>query len=258
MVDTLLEYAILEGASDIHVEPTEKDLVIRYRTDGVLREVMNLPKNTQPGIVSRIKILSNLKLDEHRLPQDGRFKIVTAEHNISFRVSIIPTSDGEKVALRLIDEKSQTLTLKQLGLGDSNLEKVERNIKKPHGMLLVTGPTGSGKTTTLYTIINMLNSPKVNITTIEDPIEYRIPGINQCQINPKIGFTFAAGLRAFLRQDPDIIMVGEIRDTETAEIAIHAALTGHLVLSTLHTNNAASSVFRLTDMGAPTFFWRLL
>jgi len=253
MVDTLLEYAILERASDIHIEPTEKDVIIRYRIDGILRKVMTIPKTTHAGIVSRIKILSNLKLDEHRLPQDGRFKIVTPEYRIAFRVSIIPTFDGEKIALRLLDEKSQIISLEQLGLEPKPREIVKRNIKKPHGMLLATGPTGSGKTTTLYTILNLLNSPRVNISTIEDPIEYRIPGINQCQINPKIGFTFAVGLRAFLRQDPDIIMVGEIRDIETAEIAIHSALTGHLVLSTLHTNDASSGILRLLDMGIPAF-----
>jgi type IV pilus assembly protein PilB len=253
MVDTLLEYAILERASDIHIEPTEKDVIIRYRIDGILRTVMTLPKTTHPGIISRIKILSNLKLDEHRLPQDGRFKIVAPQYRVAFRVSIIPTFDGEKIAMRLLDEKSQIISLEQLGLEPNPLEIIKRNIKRPHGMLLSTGPTGSGKTTTLYTILNLLNSPQVNISTVEDPIEYRIPNVNQCQVNPKIGFTFAIGLRAFLRQDPDIIMVGEIRDMETAEIAIHAALTGHLVLSTLHTNDASSAILRLVDMNIPPF-----
>ncbi len=253
MVDTLLEYAILERASDIHIEPEENYVVIRYRIDGILKKVMTLPKATQAGIVSRIKILSNLKLDEHRLPQDGRFKIVTPEYQIAFRVSIIPTFNGEKIALRLLDEKNQIISLEQLGFEAGPLETVKLNIKKPHGMILVTGPTGSGKTTTLYTILNLLNSPQVNILTVEDPIEYRIPGINQSQINPKIGFTFAVALRAFLRQDPNIIMVGEIRDIETAEISIHAALTGHLVLSSLHTNDASSALLRLLDMGVPTF-----
>lgn len=253
IVDTLLEYAIFEGASDIHIEPEEKDVIVRYRVDGVLRNVMTLPKNVQPGIIARIKILSNLKVDEHRLPQDGRFKITTKEYNVSFRVSIIPTFDGEKIVMRLLSEKAQVLTLEQLGFQNSSLEIIKRNIKKPHGMILVTGPTGSGKTTTLYTVLNILNTPDVNILTIEDPIEYRMPHVNQSQVNPKIGYTFASGLRAFLRQDPNIIMVGEIRDQETAEIAIHAAMTGHLVLSTLHTNDAVTTLPRLSDMGIPSF-----
>ncbi|MFA6306314.1 MAG: GspE/PulE family protein [Patescibacteria group bacterium] len=253
IVDTLLEYAIFEGASDIHIEPEEKDIIARYRVDGILRTVMTLPKNVQPGIIARIKILANLKVDEHRLPQDGRFKISAKEYKVSFRVSIIPTFDGEKIVMRLLSEKAQVLTLEQLGLQPSALESVKRNIAKPHGMILVTGPTGSGKTTTLYTVMNILNTPEVNIMTIEDPIEYRMPRVNQSQVNPKIGYTFAAGLRAFLRQDPNIIMVGEIRDQETAEIAIHAAMTGHLVLSTLHTNDAVTTLPRLSDMGIPAF-----
>lgn len=253
IVDTLLEYAIFESASDIHIEPEEKEVAVRYRVDGILRKVMNLPKKTLPGIVARIKILSNLKLDEHRLPQDGRFKIQTDEYKISFRVSIIPVFDGEKVVMRLLNESNKILTLEQLGLQEKSLAIVKQNINKPHGMILVTGPTGSGKTTTLYTIMNMLNKPGVNITTIEDPIEYRMPGINQSQINPKIGYTFANGLRSFLRQDPDIIMVGEIRDNETADIAINAAMTGHLVLSTLHTNDAATALPRLDDMKVEPF-----
>jgi len=253
IVDTLLEYAIFEGASDIHIEPEEKDVIARYRVDGILRTVMTLPKNVQPGIIARIKILANLKVDEHRLPQDGRFKISSKEYKVSFRVSIIPTFDGEKIVMRLLSEKAQVLTLEQLGLQPSALETIKRNISKPHGMILVTGPTGSGKTTTLYTAMNILNTPEVNIMTIEDPIEYRMPRINQSQVNPKIGYTFAAGLRAFLRQDPNIIMVGEIRDQETAEIAIHAAMTGHLVLSTLHTNDAVTTLPRLSDMGVPAF-----
>ncbi len=253
IVDTLLEYSIIEGASDIHIEPEEKDVLVRYRIDGILRNVMVLPKSVQPGIVARIKILANLKVDEHRLPQDGRFKIATKEYKVSFRVSIMPTFDGEKIVLRLLNEKAQVLNLEQLGLQPRPLKVVKRAITKPHGIILVTGPTGSGKTTTLYTILNILNTPEVNISTIEDPIEYRMPHINQSQVNPKIGFTFAAGLRAFLRQDPDIIMVGEIRDKETAEIAIHAAMTGHLVLSTIHTNDAPTTMPRLAEMGVPTF-----
>ncbi len=253
IVDTLLEYAIFESASDIHIEPTEKEVAVRYRVDGILRNVMTLPKSVHAGIVARIKILSNLKLDEHRLPQDGRFKVQTNDYKVSFRVSIIPAYDGEKIVLRALNEQTGVITLEQLGLQKSPLDKVQRNIEKPHGLVLVTGPTGSGKTTTLYAILNILNRPEVNITTIEDPIEYRMPGINQTQVNPKIGYTFAGGLRAFLRQDPNIIMVGEIRDEETAEIAIHAALTGHLVLSTLHTNDAPTTLPRLSEMGVPAF-----
>ncbi|MFA6098505.1 MAG: GspE/PulE family protein [Patescibacteria group bacterium] len=253
IVDTLLEYAIFEGASDIHIEPTENDILVRYRVDGILREVMRLPKNLQPGIIARIKILSNLKIDEHRLPQDGRFKISTSEYKIAFRVSIIPVFDGEKIVLRLLNESAKILTLEQVGLQLKALEAVNLNLSKPQGMILVTGPTGSGKTTTLYTILNILNDPKVNIATIEDPIEYRMARVNQSQVNPKIGFTFAGGLRSLLRQDPNIIMVGEIRDGETAEIATHAAMTGHLVLSTLHTNDAVTTLPRLEEMGVPPF-----
>jgi len=253
IVDTLLEYAIYEGASDIHIEPGEKELNVRYRIDGILKNVMTLPKAAHAGIAARIKILSNLKLDEHRLPQDGRFKISTDDYKVAFRVSIIPTFDGEKIVMRLLNEKQQLLTLEMLGFQDKVLDIIKRNIEKPHGMILVTGPTGSGKTTTLYTILNILNKPEVNISTIEDPIEYRMQRVNQSQVNPKIGFTFASGLRAFLRQDPDIIMVGEIRDGETAEIAVHAAMTGHLVLSTLHTNDAVTTLPRIGDMGVPSF-----
>lgn len=253
IVDTLLEHAIFESASDIHIEPTEKDTIVRYRIDGVLREVMTLPKKIQSGVVARIKILSNLKIDEHRLPQDGRFKIESEGQRVAFRVSILPVYDGEKVVLRVLNESAQVLTLEQLGLQPGPLEIVKRNIKKPHGIIFVTGPTGSGKTTTLYTIVNILNTAEVNILTIEDPIEYRMPRVNQTQVNPKIGLTFAAGLRSLLRQDPNIIMVGEIRDSETAEIATHAAMTGHLVLTTLHTNDAVTSLPRLTEMGVPNF-----
>ncbi len=253
VVDTLLEYAIFEGASDIHIEPTEGDTIVRYRVDGVLREVMTLPKKVQLGVVARIKILSNLKIDEHRLPQDGRFKVKTEEYSVAFRVSILPVYDGEKIVLRLLNESGQVLTLEQLGLTEKNLTILKRNILKPHGQIFVSGPTGSGKTTTLYTILNILNTPKVNISTIEDPIEYRIVRVNQTQVNPKIGMTFASGLRALLRQDPNIIMVGEIRDEETAEISAHAALTGHLVLSTIHTNDAVTVLPRLTEMQVPTF-----
>ncbi|MBI4426475.1 MAG: type II/IV secretion system protein [Candidatus Kerfeldbacteria bacterium] len=253
IVDTLLEHAIFESASDIHIEPTEKDTVVRYRIDGILRDVMTLPKKIQSGVVARIKILSNLKIDEHRLPQDGRFKIETDAQRVAFRVSILPVYDGEKVVLRVLNESAQALSLEQLGLQSRPLELLQRNISKPHGIIYVTGPTGSGKTTTLYTVITKLNTASVNISTIEDPIEYRMIRVNQTQVNPKIGLTFAAGLRALLRQDPNIIMVGEIRDMETAEIATHAAMTGHLVLTTLHTNDAVTTLPRLTEMGVPSF-----
>lgn len=253
IVGSILEHAVYEGASDIHIEPNEKELAIRYRIDGILKLVMNLPKNFQSGIVARIKILANLKIDEHMIPQDGRFKIQTQSEKMAFRVSIIPVYDGEKIVMRLLPEGAKPLTLEQLGFLPSVKKVVENAIKKPNGMILVTGPTGSGKTTTLYSVLGILNQPGVNISTIEDPIEYRIQGINQSQINPKVGFTFATGLRAFLRQDPNIIMVGEIRDQETAEIAVHAAMTGHLVLSTLHTNDAPTTIPRLTDMGVPPF-----
>jgi len=253
IVDTLLEYSVIEGASDIHIEPEEKNITVRYRIDGILRNVMVLPKNVHSGIAARIKILANLKVDEHRLPQDGRFKISTDEYNVAFRVSIIPTFDGEKIVMRLLNEKAQVLSLEQLGLQTRPFEILKHNIAKPNGIILVTGPTGSGKTTTLYTILNILNTPQVNISTIEDPIEYRMPHVNQSQVNAKIGYTFAAGLRAFLRQDPNIIMVGEIRDQETAEIAVQAAMTGHLVLSTIHTNDAATTMPRLSEMGVPSF-----
>ncbi len=253
IVDTLLEHAIFESASDIHIEPTEKDTVVRYRIDGVLRDVMTLPKNIQPGVVARIKILANLKIDEHRLPQDGRFKIEAELQRVAFRVSILPVYDGEKIVLRVLNESAQVLSLEQLGMQPGSLEILQRNIAKPHGIIYVTGPTGSGKTTTLYTIVNKISTPSVNISTIEDPIEYRMPRVNQTQVNPKIGLSFAAGLRSLLRQDPNIIMVGEIRDPETAEIATHAAMTGHLVLTTLHTNDAVTSLPRLTEMGIPSF-----
>lgn len=253
IVDSMLEYAIFESASDIHIEPQEGDLIVRYRIDGRLKQVMTLPKNTQSGIIARIKILSNLKIDEHRLPQDGRITMTTKDYKVAFRVSILPVYDGEKAVLRLLNESAQVLTMEQLGLQPNPLEILKRNIKKPHGIILVTGPTGSGKTTTLYTVLNILNKPEVNISTVEDPIEYRMPRINQSQVNPKIGFTFAGGLRSLLRQDPNIIMVGEIRDNETAEIAANAAMTGHLVLSTLHTNDAVTALPRLGEMGVPSF-----
>ncbi|MDP2736067.1 MAG: GspE/PulE family protein, partial [bacterium] len=229
IVDTLLKHAILQRSSDIHIEPTEKEVVVRYRIDGVLRDAMVLPRNAASGIVARIKVLSSLKLDEHRLPQDGRFKVETDEYKYSVRVSILPVFDGEKIVMRLLPESAKAFTLEELGLRGEALEHIQRALQKPVGMLLVTGPTGSGKTTTLYSAMEILNTPEVNISTVEDPIEYRMPRINQTQVNPKIGLTFASGLRSLLRQDPDIIMVGEIRDQETAGLAINAALTGHLV-----------------------------
>ena len=253
IVDTLIKHAILERASDIHIEPSEKEVIVRYRIDGVLHDAMTLPRQSSSGIVARIKVLSNLKLDEHRLPQDGRFKIETPDYKYSIRVSILPVFDGEKIVMRLLSETTKALTLEALGLRDEALEKVQDNLKKPVGMILVTGPTGSGKTTTLYSMMEILNVPGVNISTIEDPIEYRMPRINQTQVKPKIGLTFASGLRALVRQDPNIIMVGEIRDSETAGLAINAALTGHLVLSTLHTTDAAGAIPRLIDMKAEPF-----
>jgi len=253
IVDTLTKHAVLQRASDIHIEPTENEVLVRYRIDGILRDAMTLPKITSSGIVARIKVLSNLKLDEHRLPQDGRFKIETEDYRYSIRVSILPVSEGEKIVMRLLSETSKAFTLEQLGLREESLERVQDSLKKPVGMILVTGPTGSGKTTTLYSMLEILNHPEVNISTIEDPIEYRMPRINQTQVKPKIGLTFANGLRSLVRQDPDIIMVGEIRDSETANLAINAALTGHLVLSTLHTNYASGTIPRLIDMKCEPF-----
>jgi len=253
IVDTLIKHAILQKASDIHVEPMEKELIIRYRIDGILHETMTLPKQIAPSVIARIKVLASLKLDEHRLPQDGRFKIETEDYKISFRVSILPVYDGEKIVMRLLPENSKGFTLESLGFWGRNLEVIHSAIKKPTGLILVTGPTGCGKTTTLYTIMDIINTPGVNISTVEDPIEYRMPRINQTQVNAKIGLTFANGLRSLLRQDPDILMVGEIRDGETAALAINASLTGHLVLSTLHTNSAAGSLPRLIDMDIEPF-----
>ncbi len=253
IVDTLIRHAVLQKASDIHIETTEKQVVVRYRIDGILRDAMTLPRFAAQGIVARIKVLSKLRLDEHRLPQDGRFKVETSEYKYSMRVSILPVFNGEKIVMRLLQEGSKAYGLEEMGLRDNALEDIETNIKKPTGMILVTGPTGSGKTTTLYAILELLNTPEVNISTLEDPIEYRMPRVNQTQVNPKIGLTFSNGLRSLVRQDPDIIMIGEIRDQETAKLAINAALTGHLVLSTLHTTNAAGVIPRLLDMGVEPF-----
>jgi type IV pilus assembly protein PilB len=254
IVDTLLNHAIIQSASDIHIEPMENQLLVRYRIDGMLHDAMVLPKDTAPGLTARIKVLSNLKLDEKRLPQDGRFKIEMNGEQVSFRVSTLPTHHGEKTVMRLLRENSSGgHTLESLGFHGSGLEAMHDAMKQHVGLILVTGPTGSGKTTTLYTVLDILNQPDVNISTVEDPIEYQMPRINQTQVKPEIGLTFAAGLRSLLRQDPDMIMVGEIRDGETASLAINAALTGHLVLSTLHTNSAAGAIPRFVDMGGEPF-----
>lgn len=252
-VNLLLEYAVRAGASDIHIEPREEFVQVRYRIDGVLKEANQLPKNVLEALVSRIKILSTLKIDERRVPQDGRFKVTVGGKTYALRVSTLPISDGEKVVMRILDETNKALTLEQLGYWGQALASINEAIIQPHGMTLVTGPTGSGKSTSLFSILNILNKPEVNISTVEDPIEYKVFGANQTQVNPKAGMTFATGLRALLRQDPNIIMVGEIRDGETADLAVQAALTGHLVFSTLHTNNAATCLPRLLDMGIEPF-----
>lgn len=253
IVDTLISHAITQGSSDIHIEPCEESLVVRYRIDGILHDAMVLPKDTASGIVARIKVLSNLKLDEKRLPQDGRFKIVNDSGRVSFRVSTLPTYFGEKTVIRILRENAKGFSLEGLGFHGEALERIHRGMKKRNGMLLTAGPTGSGKTTTLYTMLDILNTPDVNISTVEDPIEYQMARINQTQTKAEIGLTFANGLRTLLRQDPDIIMVGEIRDGETASLAVNASLTGHLVLSTIHTNSAAGAIPRMIDMGVEPF-----
>ncbi|QQR50654.1 type II/IV secretion system protein [Candidatus Nomurabacteria bacterium] len=254
IVDTLISHAILQNTSDIHIEPEENELLVRYRIDGILHDAMVLPKDAAAGITARIKVLSNLKLDEKRLPQDGRFKITTeAGDQVSFRVSTLPTYYGEKTVIRILKENAKGFTLEGLGFHGEAMERIHEGMKQKTGMILATGPTGSGKTTTLYTVLDILNTPDVNISTVEDPIEYQMQRINQTQVKSEIGLTFANGLRTLLRQDPDIIMVGEIRDTETASLAINAALTGHLVLSTIHTNSAAGAIPRMIDMGAESF-----
>ncbi|MDQ5969038.1 MAG: type pilus assembly protein PilB [Patescibacteria group bacterium] len=253
IVDTLLKHAILQNASDIHIEPQEKELLVRYRLDGLLHDAMILPKNMAGSIVARIKVLSSLKLDEKRLPQDGRFKIDSDGEKVSFRVSSLPTYYGEKIVMRLLRENVSGFTLESLCFHGEGLERIHDAVKSSTGMILTTGPTGSGKTTTLYTVLDILNTPDVNISTIEDPIEYQMKRINQTQVRPEIGFTFANGLRTLVRQDPDVIMVGEIRDNETAGLAVNASLTGHVVLSTLHTNSAAGAIPRLMDMKVEPF-----
>lgn len=253
IVDTLISHAILQKASDIHIEPGEQEVVVRYRIDGILHDAMKLPKDVGPAIVARIKVLAKLKLDEKRLPQDGRFKLESDEQKVSFRVSTLPTYYGEKTVIRILNESSYGFSLESLGFHGEGLERVHRAMKQTTGMILVSGPTGSGKTTTLYTVLDILNTPEVNISTVEDPIEYQMARVNQTQVRSEIGLTFAAGLRSLLRQDPDIIMVGEIRDGETASLGVNAALTGHLVLSTIHTNSAAGVMPRLADMEIEPF-----
>ncbi len=252
-VNLIIEYGVKAGASDIHIEPREDYVLVRYRIDGLLREANKLPRKTLGALVSRIKILSNLKIDEHRAPQDGRFKVQVGGLVYALRVSTLPIVDGEKVVMRILNESTKAASLEELGFWGTAKETVEHAIVQPHGMILVTGPTGSGKSTTLFSVLSMLNSPTTNISTVEDPVEYRIPGVNQTQVNPVAGMTFTNGLRALLRQDPNVIMVGEIRDKETAELGVQAALTGHLVFSTLHTNNAATCLPRLFDMGIEPF-----
>jgi len=253
LVNLVLAQAIKDRASDIHIEPYANTLKIRYRIDGMLYNLLNLPRRIQSPLVSRIKIMAKLNIAEKRLPQDGRIEVKIGDKSVDIRVSVIPTAFGERVVLRLLDKSQSILTLSDLGLDDTKVGLFNRLIKSPYGIVLVTGPTGSGKTTSLYAALSKINSPEINIITIEDPIEYQIEGIGQIQVNPKIDLTFATGLRSIVRQDPDVILVGEVRDRETAEIAIQSSLTGHLVFSTLHTNDAASAITRLIDMGIEPF-----
>lgn len=252
-LSTILEYAAKNSASDIHIEPLEKELKIRCRIDGVLREIMKLPKSTEPPLISRIKILANLKIDEHRIPQDGEFSIKVADKAIDLRIAISPVIWGEQVVIRLLDKTGTSLKLEDMGYRGRALRSIQNGLKQTHGMILTSGPTGSGKSTSLYALLQEIKSDTVNIVTLEDPVEYKMDGINQIQVNADVGLTFATGLRSILRQDPDIVMVGEIRDKETAELAVQAALTGHLVFSTLHTNSAAGILPRLLDMGIEPF-----
>lgn len=249
----ILEYAVKSKASDIHIEPLENSLKIRCRIDGVLREIMQLPKSIEPALVSRIKILSNLKIDEHRIPQDGQFTIMTSGKGVDLRIAISPVVWGEQVVIRLLDKSGSNFNLEQMGYAGRPLRLVRKGIHKPHGMLLTSGPTGSGKSTSMYALIREIKDDTVNIVTLEDPVEYKIDGVNQIQVNAEVGLTFATGLRSILRQDPDVVMVGEIRDSETANLAVQAALTGHLVFSTLHTNSAAGVLPRLLDMGIESY-----
>jgi type IV pilus assembly protein PilB len=252
-VNLLITQAIQDRASDIHLEPTEHDLRVRYRIDGVLHEVMHSPKSIQSGVISRLKIMADINIAERRIPQDGRLSVTAYGKKIDLRVATLPTVWGEKVVMRILDNSTASLDLSDLGFSQANYDRYSVSFTKPYGMILVTGPTGSGKSTTLYATLNIVNKPEVNIITVEDPVEYRLPGINQVQANPKAGLTFAAALRSILRSDPDIVLIGEIRDQETAHIAVEAALTGHLVLSTLHTNDAPSAVTRLIEMGIEPF-----
>ncbi len=252
-VAIILRYAIQAKASDVHIEPLRENVIVRYRVDGVLHPVLNLPKTLHPAIVSRVKILANLKIDEQRKPQDGRFFLEIGKREIDLRVSVLPTVNGEKVVMRILDRETGVLTLEQLGVSGRGKTILEHQVKEPYGMVLVSGPTGSGKTTTLYALLSALNTPGVNIVTLEDPVEYQLPNINQSQVNYEVNYTFATGLRSIVRQDPDIIMVGEIRDNETADMAIHSALTGHVMLSTIHTNDAVGVIPRLIDMGVEPF-----
>jgi general secretion pathway protein E len=253
LVNSILTQAVRARASDIHIEPFERELKVRYRIDGILYNILYPPRRLQAAISSRIKVMANLNIAERRLPQDGRIRIRVGEKDVDIRVSVVPTAFGERIVLRLLDKTSMLLGLEEIGMGEETFTRYSRLIKRSNGIILVTGPTGSGKTTTLYATLHKINSPELNIITIEDPIEYQLNGIGQIQVNPRIDLTFANGLRSILRQDPDIIMVGEIRDRETAEIAIQASLTGHLVFSTLHTNDAAGAVTRLLDMGVEAF-----
>jgi general secretion pathway protein E len=253
LVNSLLFRAAKERASDIHIEPMERELLVRFRIDGVLQEIIKPPKRYQNSIVSRVKVMGQLNIAEKRLPQDGRIRIKLAGRDIDIRLSTIPCTFGERIVMRLLDKTTTLLDFQDVGMGADTMHAMDQVIRRSHGIILVTGPTGSGKTTTLYAALSRINTPDLNILTVEDPVEYQIRGISQMAINPKIGLTFAAGLRSFLRQDPDVIMVGEIRDRETAEIAIQASLTGHLVFSTVHTNDAASAITRLVDMGVEPF-----
>lgn len=253
IVSTILEYAVTSRASDVHIEPLEDRLRVRYRIDGILYDKLSLPKNVQEPLISRIKILAEMKIDEHRVPQDGRFNFKANNNEVDLRISTLPTTDGEKIVMRLLRKSGGIPTLPELGLTGMGLKILETAILKPHGIILVCGPTGSGKTTTLYSVLAKLNTTRVNIVSLEDPVEYQIQGVNQVQINPAVGLTFASGLRSFLRQDPNIILVGEIRDKETTDLALQAALTGHLVFSTLHTSNAVGALPRLLDLGAEGF-----
>jgi type IV pilus assembly protein PilB len=253
IVSTILEYAVTSRASDVHIEPQEDRVRVRYRIDGILYDKLNLPKNVQDAVISRIKILSEMKIDEHRIPQDGRFNFKIADEEVDLRISVLPAVNGEKIVMRLLRKTGGIPGLDELGLNGSSLRNLETAMLRPHGIIIVCGPTGSGKTTTLYSILAKLNTTRVNIMSLEDPIEYQLPGVNQVAVNPAVGLTFATGLRAFLRQDPNIILVGEIRDKETNELALQAALTGHLVFSTLHTSNASGALPRLLDLGAENF-----